>query len=459
MNKLLLLLLVSFFVSCTSFRPDIKLEKMPVESSNLFKSPWWITFEDSRLNSLIESSMSDNFDILEIYKRVEQANLSAMKAGSESFPKVNFNTGVNFTLQDNQKTGYASFDSYSMGLSASYEIDLFGKIKSASESAKLLFFSSKENFKTVMISVSSQVAQTWFNIIGINEKIELTQKQIKNNYALLEILKERYRNSSSSIVDVLKQMQNVKSLESYLTSLKLSKNLLINKINLLSGKKSPEIPTSSHLNEITKIDFSKYDADILMSRPDIKSAWFVIESSAFDVAKARALRFPSLSLSASYIYSSTQIADIFDNWAFNLGANLLAPVFDANNRKLEEMRVRKVMEEKIITYEKTFYTAFKELKDAISSENNYFEALELLKGQIDILTETVEKQKLRYLNGEIDFSIFLNDQSNLYSKLRELSDVKYNLLNNRIFFYKVIGGDWANIALEKKLNEVKNESN
>lgn len=459
MNKLLLFLLFLVTVSCTTFKPVVSLENTPAEKGDLFESPWWLMFGDTELESAIDSALLDNFDILEAYKRVEQANLVAMKAGSESFPKINFNAGINLTAQGREKGGNTTFDAYSLGLSASYEIDLFGKIRSASESAKLSFFSSKENLKTVMISVSAQVAQTWFNIIGVTEKIELTKKQIKNNIALLEILKERYKNGTSSVVDVLKQMQNIKNLESVEASLILSRELLINKFNLLMGKDTDNIPADIYLKELNKINFAKYSADILMSRPDIKSAWFVLESSAFDVAKARAMRFPSLSLSASYVYSSDQIADIFNNWAFNLGANLLAPIFDANNRKLEEERTRKVMEEKIVAYEKTVYNAFKELKDVILAENNYFQSLELSKNQIAILSETVERQKTRYLNGEIDFSIFLNDQSTLYSKLRELSDIKYSLINNRILFYKVIGGDWVDSVVEKKLNEERDERN
>lgn len=457
MNRFLAVLFIFALVSCTNFKPVVFLEKRPIEKGDVFESPWWLTFKDAELASTVDTAISGNFDILEMYKRFEQAGLMAKKAGSEKFPKFDFNAGVNLTAQDREKTGNATFDSYSFGLSASYEIDLFGKIRSASESGMLTFFSSKENLKAAMISVSAQVAQTWFNIIGITEKIELTRKQIDNNLALFEILKERYKNSSSSVVDVLKQMQNIKSLESFEMSLVLSKQLLINKLNLLVGKKWAKVPTGIQLEELSKINFDHYGLDVLMSRPDVKSAWFSLESSAFDVARARALRFPSLSLSASYMYSSEQIGDIFKNWVFNLGANLLAPIFDANNRKLDEERARKVLEERVVTYEKTVYTAFKELKDAILAENNYFSALELLKNQINILEDTVEKQKIRYLNGEIDFSIFLNDQSTLYSKLRDLSDVKYNLISNRILFYKVIGGDWVDNTLEKKMNEVEYE--
>jgi len=455
MKKIIIGLLSVFLISCVSFKPNIDIQK-PNNNSSLLETNWWQSFNDDKLNKLIENAIRDNFDIQAGIKRLEQANITYRQSSTSKYPNLNLTAGTTLTKSDNQKTGQSSTDSYSLGLTLSYEIDLFNKIKSAEKSTEYSFLTSKENLKTILLSVTSQIAENYFGIISTNEKIKITEEQLKANEAILKVLIERYKNSSISITDVLKQKQNIENIKDSLSSLQLSKQLYKNKLKILTGRKEIEEISVEHITMIKPFDFNKINFEIAGNRPDVLSKYYEIEAAAWNVSVAKANRFPSLTLSSSFTYSSTEINTLFENWSLNLLANLLAPIFDAGKRKLEVEKSKKILEEKVINYKNTLITAYNEISNTVITEKKYFESLEYLNNEISLIDEVLKKQRIKYLNGETDFSIYLNDQISLYAKRKELVDLKYNIIKNRITFYKSIGGKWIDTSLNDILSGVKN---
>ncbi|MCB4204393.1 TolC family protein [Deferribacterales bacterium Es71-Z0220] len=455
MKKIIIGLLSVFLISCVSFKPNIDIQK-PNNNSSLLETNWWQSFSDDTLNNIIENAVKNNFDIQSGIKRLEQANITYRQSSTSKYPNLNLTAGTTLTKSDNQKTGQSSTDSYSLGLTLSYEIDLFNKIKSAEKSAEYSFLTSKENLKTILVSVTSQIAENYYGIISTNEKIKITEEQLIANEAILKVLIERYKNSSISITDVLKQKQNIENIKDSLSSLQLSKQLYKNKLKILTGGKEIGKIDIENTIMLESFNFDKINFEIALNRPDVLSKYYEIEAAAWNVSVAKANRFPSLTLSSSFTYSSTEINTLFENWSLNLLANLLAPIFDAGKRKLEVEKSKKILEEKVINYKNTLITAYNEISNTVITEKKYFESLEYLNNEISLIDEVLKKQRIKYLNGETDFSIYLNDQISLYAKRKELVDLKYNIIKNRITFYKSIGGKWIDTSLNDILSGVKN---
>lgn len=462
MFRLLLLFFIISTVSCVSFKPNIEVnhfDNISVDNNSLysFETAWWNEFQDNKLSNFISIAFKENFDILEAIKRLEQANYILKTYKADRYPAIDLNSSAGYERRDFKNSNAISLEDYSLGLTLSYELDLFGKIRSYVEKSRYDLLVNRENIKTAMLSISSQIGITYFNIISTNEKIKIAEDELEYNRALVEIVSRKYSNGSVSITDLLKQMQNIENVKKTIEALKLERDVLINKLKILINTKEAITIEKRYLSETNKLDFDKIDLSIAKYRPDINSAYYEVESAAWDVSAAEANRFPRLSLSASYTFSSDEISEIFDNWAANLTANLLAPIFDANKRKNEALKSKKYLEEKVIAYKKILTTAYNEIAEYIIRENNLFNQIDMLKYEIDLLINTVEKQKIKYFNGEEDFSIFLNDQISLYARMREYSDMKYEILANRINFYKAIGGPWIeseykNVKLEK-INE------
>lgn len=455
MKKIIIGLLSILIISCVSFKPSIDIKK-PDDNLSFFETNWWETFEDENLKAIIENALKNNYDIKSWIKRLEQANITYLQSSSSKYPDLNVNANTTLTKSDNQKTGNSSTDSYSLGLTLSYEIDLFNKVRSSEKSAKYSFLSSKENLKTIIVLVSSQIAENYYGIVSTNEKIKITEEQLATNEYILKLLIQRFKNSKVSITDILKQKQNIENIKESISSLKLTKDLYKNKLKILAG--GIEINEIDVENTILlkPYNFDAINFDIAINRPDVMSKYYDIETAAWNVSIAKANRFPSLTLSSSLTYSSDEIKSLFDNWSLNLIANLLAPIFDAGKRKLEVEKSKKILEEKVLNYKNTLLNAYNEISNTVITEKKYFEALNYLKNQISLIDELLKKQKIRYLNGETDLSIYLNDQISLYTKKKELVDLKYNIIKNRITFYRSIGGKWIDKSLNDILDGVEN---
>jgi len=449
MKNVIITLLSIFIISCVSFKPKIDIKKT-YDNVSFFETDWWQSFGDDNLNGIIQNAIKNNFDIKSGIKRLQQANITYRQSSSSKSPNLNLNANTTLTKSDNKKTGNSSTDSYSLGLTLSYEIDLFNKIKSSEKSAEYSFLSSKENLKTVLVSVTSQIAENYYGIVSTNEKIKITEEQLATNEAILKVLIQRFKNSTVSITDILKQKQNIENIKDSISSLKLTKNLYKNKLKILTG--GIEIGEIDEENTLLlkPYNFDEINFDIAINRPDVLSKYYEIESAAWNVSAAKANRFPSLTLSSSLTYSATEIKNLFENWSLNLLANLIAPIFDAGKRKLEVEKSKKILEEKVLNYKNTLLTAYTEISNTVITEKNYFDTLKYLKNQISLIDELLKKQQIKYLNGETDFSIYLNDQISLYAKRKELADLKYSIIKNRITFYKSIGGKW----IEKSLNDI-----
>ncbi|UOD34146.1 TolC family protein [Deferribacteraceae bacterium V6Fe1] len=455
MKKIIVGILSIFIISCVSFKPNIEIQK-PNDNSSFLETNWWQSFSDDTLNNIIENAVKNNFDIQSGIKRLEQANITYRQSSTSKYPNLNLTAGTTLTKSDNQKTGQSSTDSYSLGLTLSYEIDLFNKIKSAEKSAEYSFLTSKENLKTILVSVTSQIAENYYGIISTNEKIKITEEQLIANEAILKVLIERYKNSTISITDVLKQKQNIENIKDSLSSLQLTRQLFENKLKILTGGAETGKIDIENTIMLEPFNFNKINFEIALNRPDVLSKYYEIESAAWNVSFAKANRLPSLTLSSSFTYSSAEINSLFENWSLNLLANLLAPIFDAGKRKLEVEKAKKILEEKVLNYKNTLLTAYNEISNTVITEKKYFEALQYLNNEISLIDEVLKKQQVKYLNGETDFSIYLNDQISLYSKRKELVDLKYNIIKNRITFYKSIGGKWIDTSLNDILTGVKN---
>lgn len=459
MVRFLVLFFLAMTISCVSFKPNIAVnhfDNISFDNNSLytFETAWWNELQDNKLSNFINTAFQENFDILEAIKRLEQANYILKTYKADRYPAIDLNSSAGYERRDFNNSSAISLENYSLGLTLSYELDLFGKIRSYVEKSRYDLLVNRENIKTAMLTISSQIGSTYFNIISINEKITIAENELESNNALVEIIREKYLNGSVSITDLLKQIQNIENIRKTIEALKLERDVLINKLKILVNTKEAITIEKRYLSEINKLDFEKIDLSIAKYRPDINSAYYEVESAAWDVSAAEANRFPKLSLSASYTFSSEDISELFDNWAANLTANLLAPIFDANKRKNEVERSKKYMEEKVVSYKKVLTTAYNEIAEYIIREENLFKQIDMLKYEIDLLTNTVEKQMIKYLNGEEDFSIFLNDQISLYTKMREYTDIKYEIVSNRINFYKAIGGSW----LESEYKNVKLET-
>lgn len=454
MNKrlhsiLLVMALPVLLLSCSNAK-KVKIESIEVslpERYSLYSDapaglePWWKDLKEPELDSLVAEAFSGNFTLQTAWARLNQADAAARQARSALFP------GLDLTAQASsaEKSGLAVND-YSLGLASSYEIDLWGRIRSADAAAHMTASASREDLNAAAMTLSAQVANSWIAIIAQRREKAILQKQMKTNRTFLELVELRYRNAMASALDVYQQKEALARIEAAIPQVDLQEQLLMHELSLLLGKapKEPLALTSEELPVIDDLPATGLPADLLAARPDIRAAGFHLYAARWNVETARANRLPALRLSAQGGYGSNSIKTIFDDWFINLAANLTLPLFDANRLRNESVRTGAVEDERLAIYRQTVLTAVKEVEDAIVSEDRQRVQIDAVQRQLAFAQSALDEAHERYMGGLNDYLPVLTELTAVHNLERDLLQKSRDLLLSRIRLYRALGGRWMN---------------
>ncbi len=449
------LLLFLLFSSCSFFDPLVR-NKPEGEMPGTYSigsaqgeraNKWWKTFDDPELDQLIQQALSENFSLKEAWARLRQAQALALKSGADLYPDLNLNAE---TSQGRQRTkgdsgtSSGSVENYALGLASTYELDLWGRIRSEREAARLSASASLEDVRTAAMTLAASVAQRWAGIISRRMQKQLLEKQLQTDRIYLELVELRFRKGMVSALDVYQQKQIVEGIRSQIPLMEEQEQLLLHELALLVGKTAnyPVQISRLSLPFPEKVPAAGLPADLLSMRPDIRAAGLRLQSADWDTAAAKADRLPALRLSATARYAADELDMIFDNWLLSLAGNLSAPIFDGQRRKAEVERTLAAADEKLWAYRNTVYTAFKEVEDALVSEEKrrlHIRALEL---QMDAARRAFEQAGERYRRGLSDYLPVLTQIVSVQNLERNLIERQTELLLDRISLYRALGGSW-----------------
>lgn len=465
MNRTLnwiLLPIVALLSSCAIFAPNERdLGAGLPERFSLYSETfdttnrWWTSFDSSDLNALVEEALDNSPSIQQSWARLAQAQAVARQVGASRYPTLGYTGGAsaNQTKTTKQPSmGTESFNSYSLGLNAAYEIDLWGRIKSQSEAAALDREASREQLNSAAITLASQVTLNWLGMVAQRLQTDVIKKQLEANRTSLELIELRFRKSLSSALDVYQQRQTVAGTESLIPLAELREELLRNGLAALLGRtdfQSLKIP-NTRLPTIEPLPAIGIPADVLANRPDVREAGLRLQSADWSVSAARAARLPAIRLTASAAYGGTDIdtSEIFDNWLANLAASATGPIFEGGRRKAEVERTRAVVDERLAIYRETVINAIKEVEDALVSEQKQHDYIAALDARLEAARQSHRESLNRYRNGVIEYTTVLIQLNTLQALERDRVEAQFNLLQYRINLYRALGGGWPN-ELEK----------
>lgn len=448
-RSLSLFILVIVLSGCSLLKPEFFWQpprNMPSQFSlyseeGAQSEPWWHEFDSNELNQLINQAVTDNFSIKEAWARLSQARYSAVKAGAGLYPDLSGSTSGSYLEQKIKEMGQSGDDEWLFGLSANYEVDLWGRIRAEKESKTVQSQASAEDLKAAMISVTSQIGENWISLISVYKQEDFFNKQLNLQNELLHLIKQRFPLAQSSALDIYQQQQTIEKIEAVLIRIKGSQRLIRQTLALLTGRAALEQTlVRQDFPEIKAVPAVGLPADLIARRPDIRAAGLRLQSTEWEIAAAKADRLPALTLTASYNASSAHITSIFDNWFVNLAANLSGPIFDGKQRKAEVERTKAVAEERLAVYGRTVFTAIKEVEDALIQEDQYFQTLISLNKQRVLSEKTMREAKTRYLNGSSDFVHVIKEELNNLTIQQDLITSREQRIIARIRLYKALGG-------------------
>jgi NodT family efflux transporter outer membrane factor (OMF) lipoprotein len=454
MRILLSIILTIILSACAIYRPadtDHRPADLPSRFSMYsekadISEQWWKDFDSRELDWLVDEALSGNFTVKEAWARLEQARYAARKVGADKYPELSYQAGGAVSERKDKDAPRTTSEEWNLGLGASYEVDLWGRVQSETESADLLARASAEDLKTALISVAGEIAEKWLSLVSNKQQQQLFVRQLALQKQLLQVIEARFSLARSTALDIYQQQQSIEQIETALIPLQSNEGVLRRQLALLAGKASISKKrlvqeTFPVLQDIPAIGLP---ADLLAARPDVRAAGLRLKSGEWEIAAAKADRLPALRLTASHTYTADDIGSIFDNWLLNLAANLTGPIFDGGRRRLEVERTQAVVDERIAAYSKSVFTAIKEVEDALAEEEQYERTTNALARQFELAEKTTRVARRRYLYGDTDFLNVLVQELKILQVQQDIIIARERVQIARIRLYRALGGTWVN---------------
>lgn len=438
---LCIFVLISGCVSVTK-RPVTPIT-LPESFSASGKAPvavqWWQTFDDKELNSSIDTALANNFTLLATRERISQAQALARQAGAAQTPHLD-GEGSASTRRDYQTSQNA--DSFSLGLAASYEVDLWGRLKNKADAALFELEATKADYHTAQISLSAEVALIWFKITEAGQQLALLQQQKGTNEKVLEVITTQFRSGKTDISDVLQQRQLIESNRGALATLRADKRIFEHQLAILLGGTPGDTAGRrlKQLSELPPLPETGVPLALISRRPDVKSGFLTLQAADQNAAAAIASRFPRLSLSAGLTTSGSSAKQLFSDWFSTLASNFVSPIIDGGFLKAEVMRTESITRERLYNYSQKAIEAIVEIENSLVREKELLQSLESQKIQLQLAVETVGHVGNRYRQGAEEYQrvlLALISQQNLE---RSILGSRLALLNNRISLYRALSG-------------------
>ncbi len=426
-----------------------QMDTIPIqEAMEPRTSAWWTDFNSQDLNKLIKKALTTNFDIAKAWATLRQSEASARQARASLFPTLDGSGSIETQRNSVQTSTSANrqestSESYGLGLAASYEVDLWGRVNADQEAELLRLQATAYDLETARMTVAASVATAWASLLGNRAELSVVLDQIAINADIAELQHIRFMNGLSTSLDVLQQQEALASLKAAVPNIEQECIILRNELAILQGvlpSTGIAIDEKASLPAIGAIPAVGLPIQLLDARPDIQAAWARLEAADWDVTKARANRYPTLNLSASMLFNAAESSLLFTNWIAALAGAVSVPILDGGALAAEVERSRAVVDELIQSYAKTVATAMQEVGDALATEQGEKATLQRLQEQLTFATATRDEARNSYLGGATDFLNYITQLKNVQSLERSIVQQETKLVQARISLNRTLGG-------------------
>lgn len=434
--------------------PDIALpgnwaESLPeAETAQDISSDWWIGFDSAQLDALVREALAASPDLKIQGERVIQAELALRSTGAALFPSLGLSGDTDWRRSDSGDRGGSAVSesrSSSLGLSASYEIDLWGRVAATIDSADASLSATRYELDALRLSMTASVATTYFQLLASQSRLDIARANLATAERVLKVVEARYRYGAASALDVSRQRTTVLTQSATIGPLEVQVRQTGSALALLLGRtplKPGLEPESLSALRIPSVA-AGLPADLLLRRPDLAAAEAALRGAAADIAAARAALLPAFSLSAAGGLASDFLLSLADpSSTVALSASLVHTVFDGGRLQAQVDSTRSRQRELLEQYRKAILTSLKEVEDALGNAARDA-TQERIQARIVLEAErSLRLAELRYREGADDLLSVLDAQRTLFSGQDRLVQLRQARLTNAVDLYRVLGGGW-----------------
>ncbi len=427
---------------------------------------WWKVFNDPVLESLIQRARAGNLDLQIASARVMESRALLGVAAGQYWPDVDAigaysrsRPSENGLLAGLPVNAADQLNLHSVGVDSIWEIDVFGRISRSVESAQAYMEASIENYRDVLVSLYSEVAQSYIDLSSIQERIRYAQNNIKLQRDTLELTRKRREAELVPELDVQQAELVLASTESTIPVLRQSEAQAIHRLSVLLGKPpaflSEELSKASKIPDVPEEITVGLPTELLRQRPDIRGAERILGAQTAEIGIATAGLYPAFSLSGTFALEAQQIKDVgdWDSRTWGFGPAMRWNLFDGD-RIRSSIKVQEAQaEQAMIDYEQTILLALEEVENAMVAFAEEQQRVEALERSVSAAQKSVELVKKLYEIGLTDFQNVLDMQRTLTVQQDQLAESRGRVAKNLVRIYTSLGGGWSVETTKKSYTE------
>ena len=433
-------------------KPSLELPAAKQEIN--INADWFKGFNDKKLDLLIEEALKNNDDLKLAVANVQKARAQYDISQADLYPQIDLNAAA---MRQKRSTNAfpgafgGLYNDYSMSASVAYEFDFWGKSLNQRDANLANFLAVDANKETLRISLITDVASYYFNLVAAEEQLKIAKENLKNYEETLEYREKQYKYGVIDSLILAQAKAEVASVKTTIEGIKVSKVKLQGALVILLGRSPKEIfenniDTDTKLPEFMEIP-TTLPTNLLQNRPDIKIAEENLKATTALIGVARAAYFPNISITGSYGFQSQKTTNLTsaDSQVWGIGPSLYMPLLEFGRISAAVDVSTAEQKAALITYDKTVKNAYKEVFDSLQSIKAIQSKKEAMEQQVAAYQEAYNVANKKFSVGTTSYLDLLIAQSLLLNAKLAFITTKSELLIEEATFYKALGGGWKEV--------------
>jgi outer membrane protein, multidrug efflux system len=420
------------------------------QQASIADLPWWDVFKDDKLRNLVQTALTNNYDLRIAATRVEQSRQIAAQARAQYFPFLNYSVsasdGKNEFVGTVSPNGGQQHGAFAGVATVAWEADVWGRLRRENEAARAQYLATEEARRGVMLSLVSDLAQAYFELLDLDLQLQIAKDSTDSFSQTLKLFTQRLEGGVASKLDTSRAAAALATAAASIPELERQIALKENQISLLLGNNPSPIPhTAKLLEQIVPPDIPVgLPSALLERRPDILTAEQQLRSANAQVGVATANFFPRIGLTALFGRASSPLSSLSSGEAtvWSIAGNVAGPIYQGGALRAQKRQSVAFWEQSKLQYEQTAQVAFQDVSDALVSRQK-FEAIRDEQAQaVQAYKESVKVSFQRYIAGKASYFEVLDAQLQLYPAENALAGTELNRRTVIVQLYKALGGGW-----------------
>ena len=430
----------------TNFRDVAADSQQQAQAASYADLPWWQVFQDQKLQELIRTALKQNYDLQLATERINAARAQVAVTRSSLFPQVSANADF---IGGKENVVQSKFNFLTLTGDAAFQLDLFGRLRRATEAARAELLATEDVRQTVILTLVSDLASDYFTLLQLDLQLQITRGTVNTQTDSVKLTQLRLDRGVATKLDVLQAQQVLDTANTQIPDLERQIAQEENAISILLGDYPHDVARGLPLVEqnLPPEVPPGLPSSIIERRPDIREAEQILIASNAEIGVAKAQFFPQIALTGSgggsFGRSSTfssLVASQVGIWSY--GAQVSQPIFTGGALRGNLRLAKSENQQALIGYRQTIQRAFGEVSDALIGYEKLHQVRVRQQDAVSDLEETVRVSTLRYKGGTTTYLEVLDGQRSLYSAELTLASARGDEYRSLVQLYKALGGGW-----------------